>query len=535
MSRRIAAVVAAAAVLAVYLLRLDDSAGLFVDDAWYIVLATALSRGEGFRLVSSAVTPILPAFPPGFSAILAPIVAITPEFPDNVPALKSVSIAAMVGAGAATYRYLVRYRSAPAAVALTIAVITTLLPSFVFLATSTVMAEAVFTFGQLCVALSIERAAREPNARGHTDVVLCGAIAGATLLVRLAGIAGIAAGALYLWHRRRARSAIVFATVTAVCYLPWAIYSVAQRDAQQEHRVHGGSVSYGYDELLLMRYGGEARSGRVNLTDLLDRIATNLVNIAGRDVGAFILPSAYRGAAESGQEVFGMSGDTGIRASSMGGSIGILSISLAISATAVVGFVAVIRRQLTVAECIVSLTIAMVALVPALTFRYVLPLAPFILFYFFCGVEVVVNTVRRRAWSFGAPFRITAAIVLLLVTWEHAQYVWSARFGPAPAWLQQYEDTRLVTDWMNEHLHAEGFVASNNPGLVYLATGRKGVSMGDARTRFKEWQALGVRYAAALQVAPKLPASLGSRPLYESPRLKLWVSELPSPADRKSQ
>ena len=51
----------AAAVTALYVARLDSTAGLVVDDAWYVVLATALAQGDGYRLVSSAVAPILPA------------------------------------------------------------------------------------------------------------------------------------------------------------------------------------------------------------------------------------------------------------------------------------------------------------------------------------------------------------------------------------------------------------------------------------------------------------------------------------------
>ena len=56
-----------------YLLRLDDAAGLYVDDAWYIVLAKAWRRATDIRLISSATTPILPAFPPGFPLLLAPL------------------------------------------------------------------------------------------------------------------------------------------------------------------------------------------------------------------------------------------------------------------------------------------------------------------------------------------------------------------------------------------------------------------------------------------------------------------------------
>src|SRR5688572_29248876 len=82
----------ALAITAVYLLRLNSVVGLMVDDAWYVVLAKALSEGAGFRLISSAAAPIQPLYPPGFPAVLSIIFSIDPEFPRNLWLLKSVSI-----------------------------------------------------------------------------------------------------------------------------------------------------------------------------------------------------------------------------------------------------------------------------------------------------------------------------------------------------------------------------------------------------------------------------------------------------------
>src|SRR5678810_1146349 len=96
-SRASAVVLSAAMLLALgaYLLRLDRVAGLVVDDAWYVLLGRALARGEGYRLVSSATTAIMPVVPPGFPAILSLIFRVGPDFPQNVLLLKAVSIAAM--------------------------------------------------------------------------------------------------------------------------------------------------------------------------------------------------------------------------------------------------------------------------------------------------------------------------------------------------------------------------------------------------------------------------------------------------------
>lgn len=536
MTLRIAAATAAAAVVALYLLRLDGAAGLYVDDAWYIVLATALQRGEGFRLISSAATPILPAVPPGFPLLLAPVVALFPQFPDNVVPLKLVSVAAMLGAGAIAYRYLRRWHNAPRAVSAVVALMTVLLPAFVFLATSSVMAEGAFTVSQLALAWSIERWARSEGRDGDVpDAAVCGLLAAATMLIRAAGVAAVAACGLYLLKTRGPRRAVAFAAVTAICYAPWTWYVSADRSTPEQRAAHGGSIAFRYDELMRMRSGEEPGGESLTVADYRDRIAFNLVNVFGRDVGALVFPGAYRGALESGQEAFALSGLTGFRASGMGAGGAIIWVSSLISAIVIAGFFAAARRRTTVAEWIAPVTIAMVILVPARTFRYVLPLAPFVAFYFFCGVEWIVSAVRRTAWHFGAAFRIAAACVLTLITIEHAQYLWYARNGPQPLWLRDYGEVKVVTDWMNSSLPGDEPVASSNPGLIYLATGRKGIALGNPRVHLARWQDLGIRYAVAVHMAEQPSRSLKFRTLFASPRLNLWVAELPARADRKSQ
>lgn len=529
MNRAVLAAAVSAACAALYVLRLDPSAGLFVDDAWYIVLATSIAEGHGFRLISSATTPIMPAFPPGFPALLAPIVAVAPRFPDNVLALKAVSMAAMSGVAVATYWYLARVHEAPRRVAAVVTVITVMLPAFVFLTTSTVMAEPVFACAQLALALAVERAARADDRAGLYRAGVCGAVAGLTMLIRMAGVAGVAAGGVYLFLRRGTKSAVVFTAIAMASFVPWALYAAANQPTPAERLAHGGSAVYSYSELLVMRRGGEGQYGTATLAELPSRALENLGNVFGRDVGAMILPAAYRGPEESGQEVFGMSGEGGPRASSMGGARETFAVSMVLSAVVLAGYALTVRRRITFAECLFAATIAMVVLVPARTFRYVLPLAPFVVFYFFAGLDAVVAAIRRREhWRFGAPFRIASACVLALMTVEHAQYVWASRQGPAPVWLQEYRESLAVTDRIRTLPH-EGFVVSNNPGLVYLATGRKGLSMGDAAERWQDWLGLGVRYAAAVLPAEKPHEAVASyRTVYESPNRLRWLLDLGS-------
>jgi hypothetical protein len=278
-----------------------------------------------------------------------------------------------------------------------------------------------------------------------------------------------------------------------------------------------------------MRLGGEERSGAVTLGEVPTRILDNMGNVFGRDAGALILPAIYRGSRESGMEVFGMNGETGALASSMGGSRATFWVSLVLSAIAGIGLVRAIRNNLSVGDFVVVITLAIVVVVPARTFRYILPLAPFLVFYFLRGLEAIAAAARSTTCTFGPPSRIAVMCILVLFGMEHTQYIWMMRNGSAPVWLAEYRDVKGATDWLKANLAGEGHVASNNPGLVYLTTGRKGLSMGNARAHWQSWQAGGVRYAVAISPAPTPPRALGYRMLFESPDRQQWILEMQGP------
>ena len=159
-----------------------------------------------------------------------------------------------------------------------------------------------------------------------------------TLLVRLAGIAGVAAvSALSFGTDADGVAALGFAAVAALCYAPWVMYAARQSPQRRGAcRYMADRWRTRYRDLLLMRYGGEAHAGvrhlgRTARRESAGTFSTSPVATSGR---LFCRPSIAV-PSESGQEVFGLSGETGIRASSMGGVTATVSVSLAISAVAV--------------------------------------------------------------------------------------------------------------------------------------------------------------------------------------------------------
>lgn len=512
------------AVVTIYALRLDRAAGLIVDDAWYIVLAKAIAQGDGFRLISSAVTPIMPVVPPGFPLLLAPVFIVSPQFPDNVLLLKAVSIAAMIAAGAVFYCYLFRYRGISAGHASGMALATVLTPAFVFLATSTVMAECVFTLAQLVTVVVLERSGRTATTASQSrHAALAGVVAAATVLTRTAGVAMLAAGGLYLLKERAWRRLATFAGAALVCLVPWLAYSMTHAPTAAESGAHGGSIAYAYSDLLSMRRPGEPAAGRSGVGDLPARVAGNVVNVFGRDVGGLFVPAFFRGPDESGQEVVALGGTAGLVGASMGSARGTMVVSFILSALVLVGFVGGVRRGAAAAEILLAVSVAMILLVPGRTFRYLLPLAPFLWIYFADGLRTI-------AIGRAAVVRVAMICLIALQVQEHAQYVLlKMRSAPAPEWLEDQREVDDLLSWMNSNLAGEGAVATTNPGLVFLRTGRKTVASEDPARNRDRWKASGVRYLVSLRTIAAPSTRLGMTKLYDSPRRRLFVIELSDP------
>ena len=517
--RRSWAAAITAAVAAIYLLRLDRAAGLIVDDAWYILLARALAQGDGFKLISSATAQILPAVPPGFPMLLAPVFLIQPLFPDNLMLLKAISVGAMFGVGAVFYRYLVRERGSAATQAAGVAVVTVLTPAFVFLATSTVMAECVFTLAQLVTIVLLERTRRDAPAQWR-GAAYAGVMAAAAMLTRTAGLAVVVAGALYLIKEKTWSRAVAFVAAAMLCLMPWLTYSAMHAPTAAERSDHGGPIAFAYADLLSMRRPGDPAAGRASAGDLPARVARNLVNVFGRDLGGVIVPVFFRGPNESGQEVVSLGGGAGLTAASMGSAPATVAITFGLGAIVLVGFAVALRRRVTSAELLVVVSIAMVVLTAGRTFRYVLPLAPFVWLYFFDGLRLI--TQRRDA-----VVRVAMLVLVVLQLQDHLQYiVIKARATPPPEWIADANEVDDLFTWMNRNLIDPGAVVTTNPGLVFLRTGRKTLVSEYPARNWPRWKASGVRYIVSVRTIDPPPAVLGFKTLYESPRRSLFVLEM---------
>lgn len=520
--------------LTVYLLRLNPAAGLVSDDAWYIVLGMALAEGKGFTLISSPIPGLLPSYPPGFPLLLSLVFRLVPQFPDNVWLLKAVSLAAMGGVGVGTYQYLRKYRHLPSQLALGAACAVVMMPPFVFLATSTVMAECVFTLGQLLTVLLIERCAQRRKLSGDWVCALsAAALVSFTFLTRSVAAGLIVAVVLYLLKERLWRSAAIFLFGVTLCLAPWMLYARTHQPTREQVQRHGGNIIYSYGDQLWMKRAGDANSGRISWQQLPARVFENASDIVVRGTGGLFLPVLFRSAEESGEEVFALGYNSGMEGGSMGMATGTMCLSFCLSMLLLGGYVLAVRRRITLAELFLPLSLLITVIWPWWPFRYLLPLMPFLFFYLLTGIAGIHQFIQRRRTENSSPLtalRIVLVCVVVFYGYDHAQYLLLMHQSGAesrPEWLRNFSETEATLRWMREHLPPDAIVASSSPAMVYLYTGFRTVSADDPTGNRENWQKLGVRYAAILKPYAITPFdSEVHQVIHQTPRLRLRVVDL---------
>jgi len=502
------AVGSVALVLVVYALRLNDVVGLYVDDAWYVMFAQAIASGQGYHLIN-APTPemasVLPSSPPGFALILALVMALSSAFPANIVVLKAVSILAMIGVGVVATLYY-RHRSMPVLMAITLGLVVVLTPAFVWLATSTVMSEPLFTLAQLSAVLLVAR--RRP--------VLGGVATAAAILIRSAGLPLLLAATIWYLLRRDRRAAVQFVLTALILILPWAVYARANATPLEQRLTHGGAHVFTYSEQFWMQRAGDIQSGHITARDLPARVADSLFDIFARDIGALVLPELYRSPAESGEETLSVGGQRStIATGSMGNTLGTMAVSALLGLVALIGFVARCRSGAGVTEYFVPLALVPIVVFPHWAFRFVLPLTPFLYDYLVAGVQALTP-----AWP--RVLRVSLACVLSLHMLDHGLYRLQVQQA---VWLNDAREVDEVIEWMQRELKEPGSVASTNPALIFLRTGRHSLAIDDIRGRWASWRAIGVRYVVALRGQELPDPSLPYRVLFKTARSGLWVIE----------
>lgn len=524
--------VAAIVFLVVYLWRLDSVVGLFVDDAWYALLAQALATGQGYQLVNSPSPGILPVYPPVYPFLVSLAYRLWPSFPNNVLLLKSVSVVAMMVVGWASYKHFKRDREWPHLLSLLSALTVTLTPSLVFLATSSTMSECVFMMFQLLAVVVIESAARAEN--GKTELrsaALGGALAVIAFLTRSIGLAVIVAGLVFLLKERRWRSAAVFVVAVAIFAAPWVIYSRTHQPTEEQRREQGGMIVQDYAQQFWQTRAGDALSAKVGLDRLPERMWSNAMKIVSNNTAMIFTPTLHRSPKLSGEETL----ESGMASHGL---------SYVLSLALLLGFALSVWQRLGMAELTVVFSLAITCLWPWDTFRFLLPLTPFLFAYLLEVLRGVreFTRVKLEAKAAPEPWRAMAIFVglfLALFLFDHAAYLAQrsdlsrAEYLP---WRALFNENKEALDWIRDKTPQDAVFCSMNPALIYLYTGRKSVAGGNPEGNWENWKRINVRYMAYLSVYPIADPGLDEGRFQQAYRsqgpLKLRIMDLGRPENR---
>ncbi len=466
--------------LAVYLLRLDRVAGLLQDDGWYLLLAKALASGQGYTLINSPTAGIPPLYPPGFPALLSLVFRIAPQFPENLYLLKAVSMLAMFGVGLASYWYFTRHRDLSWGLAAGIATVTVLAPPFVFLATSTVLSECVFTLLHLLAIIVIERSIRLQDKRRLYYVVFGTGLTAATFLTRSMALSLILAVLVYLIKERQKTSILIFGAGLVLLLGPWMLYSRTHVPTPEQRLEQRGYIVIGYAEQFWHKVAGGEHLGKESVRDLPLRIWANATNIMGRHVGVLTLSPLYS-----------------LTGSSEGGVLSFL-----LSLLAIIGYVAACRERLTLVEIAVPFSLVITVLWPYDPLRFILPLTPFIIFYLLQGIKTSYDFLQQKlgeteGQSSGKVLGITISLFLALHLYENSTYIFAkyqSNQESRPAFIRFFEENQEMLDWVKENTQADSIIAAENPPLVYLYTDRKTVHQGEIRADWERYEKTNIRY-----------------------------------------
>jgi hypothetical protein len=188
--------------------------GSFDDDAGYVVVARALAHGHGLTSVLPAGVRLVAAYPPGYSALLAPIAWVSPT---AFGTMRLTSLGVFLALFPLTGWYL-RHRGVGQPATCFVLVLLALSPVLGTFAVM-IMPEVAFVVAFLLTLVAIERWERADRVVTPAGLaVICGA---SCMLWMKEAAAGLVLGlVIWLVVRRMPRKAIVLAASSSILFLP---------------------------------------------------------------------------------------------------------------------------------------------------------------------------------------------------------------------------------------------------------------------------------------------------------------------------
>ncbi|GAB1471527.1 hypothetical protein MASR2M66_24050 [Chloroflexota bacterium] len=404
---------------ALALLRFDSlQIGASYDDAKYIILAESLASGQGYQLINFPRPQIERNFPPGWSLILAPFTFV---FPKNYDALKIVSLVLWLASIILVYTLFSKRLNSPYLEILTAWVA---LNPFLIGTSVTVMSESAYLFFSLLALLIFNKT----DGKKFGWLVIAALLALYSQQIRTIGIALTASLVIYLLLSRHFRDVGI---VSVILVIGFAFQSWLNL------RNGGTVISSGYEAQVL--------SGSV-----LEKINQVWVNASGyfdKVLAGSLIP---------------------IFSTRLNAALGWLFIllNILIFLTLAVGFFTSKPKLewmhiyfIIYAAGILSFWNPQVGSVKA---RFLIPILPFLYFYFLQGIKQLTGE------RFRLVVGVSAVIALILLARNFQDWRSPIR--------EQMTDLSIGASWIAENAPADVIVMVNEPVPAYVHVQRKTIN-----------------------------------------------------------
>lgn len=419
------------------------------DNALYLILGKSIISGQGFRDIHKPNQPAHTAVPPGFPFLMGIGQLL---FNNNFVAIKFIILLFSIGSLIIVY-YLLRHYLAQDYL-LPLLVFTTI-PLYLQYSFA-LLSEIPFLFVGLLSFYLLELALKKESL---TLLIASAVVVVSSYYMRAAGIAFIFAFATYFLVKRKFKYLLIYLAIVSVLVLPWLIrnYLITKQNP--------------YIDVLFVRNPYDLQSGKINISDFLNRVIANI-----KIYFFYVLPQIYFPAITN--------------------KVILTLLGTLLTIIVICGIVS--PKGKTFLASIIGLVayVAMLIVRPEVWSgdRFLLPVVPFILVYIFLGLkwfETKLNLKNTLAIIVGLILILNNIIAFIpqakIATTNNLLYLKGEKYaGYSVDWIRWFE----TIEWIDKNIAKDKLIMSRKPEFVYLLSGCKSIGYPFTENREQVKQAI---------------------------------------------
>ncbi|MDI6840278.1 MAG: glycosyltransferase family 39 protein [bacterium] len=408
------------------------------DNATYICLAKSLISGTGYRDIYEPSNLPHTQYPPGYPLLLGGIMAI---IGDKFLGLKIFSL--LLSLGAVYIFYLILKQKRIASLSYPILFLFAISPTFLENSHIILSEPSFLFFTLLTIYLWGQWELKNKSIWfffGTLSAIAC-------YFVRTVGIAIIIGAIVYLLYRRKFKEVLAFLLISLAFILPWIV---------RNSRVSQGG---GYFTQFLLKNPYDIKSGYVAISDIATRVYTNFKIYALSIIPGFIFPSYHK-----------------LTPPYKSLNLGTVLLSLIILGIVIYGLI----KDILLKKHFVHFFLLFYAIItlgwPSVwsSERFLFPILPFVIFYFFNGISKIASKYLVVPGVFIGISAFTSLQTTLPKIPPNIRMLSYYRKGDEMAgYSSDWRNYYLASDWIRLNTLPDAVVLCRKPGLFYLRANRK--------------------------------------------------------------